>query len=167
MHVKIRRIVTAALMAALVCVATLIIRIPSPLKGYINLGDGFVLLSAWMLLPQYGFFAAAVGSALADVFAGYVLYAPATFFIKGSMALVAFALAKPMQSAKKRTLFQLFGGVLAETVMVFGYFAFEGVLYGFGAAALNLVANLVQAAAGLILGIVLVKLLERTKISLK
>ena len=167
MQIKIRRIVTAALMAALVCVATLIIRIPSPMKGYINLGDGIVLLAGWMLLPQYGFFAAAVGSALADVFAGYVLYAPATFFIKGIMALVAFALARPMQNAKKRIVFQLLGGVLAELVMVFGYFVFEGVLYGFGASALNLVANLVQAAAGLIVGILLVKLLERAKISLK
>ena len=167
MQIKIRRIVTAALMAALVCVATLIIRIPSPMKGYINLGDGIVLLAGWMLLPQYGFFAAAVGSALADVFAGYVLYAPATFFIKGIMALVAFALACPMQNAKKRIVFQLLGGVLAELVMVFGYFVFEGVLYGFGASALNLVANLVQAAAGLIVGILLVKLLERAKINLK
>ena len=167
MQIKIRRIVTAALMAALVCVATLIIRIPSPMKGYINLGDGIVLLAGWMLLPQYGFFAAAVGSALADVFAGYVLYAPATFFIKGIMALVAFALARPMQNAKKRIVFQLLGGVLAELVMVFGYFVFEGVLYGFGASALNLVANLVQAAAGLIVGILLVKLLERAKINLK
>jgi uncharacterized membrane protein len=167
MQIKIRRIVTAALMAALVCVATLIIRIPSPMKGYINLGDGIVLLAGWMLLPQYGFFAAAVGSALADVFAGYVLYAPATFFIKGIMALVAFALAHPMQNAKKRIVFQLLGGVLAELVMVFGYFVFEGVLYGFGASALNLVANFVQAAAGLIVGILLVKLLERAKINLK
>ena len=43
-----RRIVTAALMASLVCVATMIVKIPSPLKGYLNLGDCVVLLSGWL-----------------------------------------------------------------------------------------------------------------------
>ena len=34
-----QKIVIAALLAALTCVATMIIKIPSPLKGYLNLGD--------------------------------------------------------------------------------------------------------------------------------
>ena len=38
------RTVLTALFAALVCVATMFIRVPSPVSGYINLGDGFVLL---------------------------------------------------------------------------------------------------------------------------
>jgi len=41
-----------------VCVATMVIRVPSP-KGYVNLGDSFVVLAGWMLPPWYGFFAAA------------------------------------------------------------------------------------------------------------
>ena len=56
---KTRKIVTASMLAALCCVATMIIRIPSPLKGYMNLGDCVVLLSGWLLSPVYGFFAAA------------------------------------------------------------------------------------------------------------
>ena len=67
-----KRIVTASMLAALVCVATMIIKIPSPLKGYINLGDCVVLLSGWLLSPLYGFLAAGIGSALADVFSGYI-----------------------------------------------------------------------------------------------
>ena len=43
-----KKIVIAALLAALTCVATMIIKIPSPLKGYLNLGDCVVLLSGWM-----------------------------------------------------------------------------------------------------------------------
>ena len=39
---KVRRIVMAALLAALTCVATMIIKIPSPLQGYVNLGDWMV-----------------------------------------------------------------------------------------------------------------------------
>ena len=60
------------MLAALVCVATMVIKIPSPLNGYINLGDCIVLLSGWLLSPVYGFMAAGLGSALADLFAGYV-----------------------------------------------------------------------------------------------
>ena len=47
-------------MAALVYVATSIIQIPSPVNGYVNLGDCFVLLSGWLLGPWYG--AAAVSA---------------------------------------------------------------------------------------------------------
>ena len=44
--------------------------------------------------PVYAFVSAGLGSALADVFSGYLVYAPATFVIKGLMALVAFAFCK-------------------------------------------------------------------------
>lgn len=68
-----QKIVITSLLAALTCVATIIIKIPSPLKGYLNLGDCVVLLSGWTLLPVYGFLAAGLGSALADLFSGYVV----------------------------------------------------------------------------------------------
>ena len=67
-----QRIIFSSMLAALVCVATMVIKIPSPLNGYINLGDCIVLLSGWLLSPVYGFMAAGLGSALADLFAGYV-----------------------------------------------------------------------------------------------
>ena len=44
MKTKTQKIVSAAMLAALACVATMIIKIPSPLKGYFNLGDCVVLL---------------------------------------------------------------------------------------------------------------------------
>ena len=83
MKEKTRKLVTAALLAALTCVATMVIKIPSPLHGYLNLGDGVVLLAGWVLTPGYGFLAAGLGSALADLISGYLIYAPATFLIKG------------------------------------------------------------------------------------
>ena len=164
MHSKIQKLVISALMTALVCVATVVIRIPSPMKGYINLGDGIVLASGWLLSPGYGFLAAALGSALADVFAGYMIYAPATFLIKGAMTLVAAAFIKIMKNDRKTLPALLIGGALAEIVMMGGYFVFEGILYGFAASALNLPANLAQAIAGLAVGIVTAKLLERMRI---
>ena len=86
---KIRKLVLAALLAALVCVATMVVQIPSPMQGYVNLGDCFVLLSGWLLGPWYGFAAGGIGSMLADLFLGYAHYAPGTLVIKGLMALVA------------------------------------------------------------------------------
>ena len=166
MHSKTKRIVITALMAAMVCVATMIIKIPSPMKGYLNIGDCIVLLCGWLLAPGYGFVAAGLGSALADMFSGYLTYAPATFLIKGSMALIAFACFKLMNKRLGRLPSQIIGAVLAEIVMVFGYFVFEGFMYGFVPSAVNIPANAVQGAAGLILGIILVKVFERLKITL-
>ena len=64
---KVKKLVLSALMAALVYVATSIIQIPSPMSGYVNLGDCFVLLSGWLLGPWYGGAAAGIGSMLVDL----------------------------------------------------------------------------------------------------
>lgn len=153
------------MLTALVCVATMIIKIPSPLKGYLNLGDCVVLLCGWLLNPLYGFLAAGFGSALADVFSGYVMYAPATFIIKGLMAILAFYGFKMLHSKVGNLGARIIAGVVAEIVMVLGYFVFEGFLYGFGPSVVNIPANAVQGAAGLILGCVLVKVFEKSKIT--
>ena len=77
---KTLRIVLTALMAAMACVATMVIKIPIPATGgYINLGDSIVLLSGVVLGPVYGGLAAGLGSALADLRGGYGVFAPATF----------------------------------------------------------------------------------------
>ena len=125
------KIVISSLFAALICVATMLIKIPSPLKGYINLGDGIVLLAAWVLPLPYGLVAAGLGSALADLFSGYVVYAPATFAIKALMAVVAYSFYKLFAKKAKATVSRLFSGILSEFVMILGYFFFEGILYGF------------------------------------
>ena len=160
MHAKTKKIVIASLIAALTCVATMIIKIPSPLKGYLNLGDGIVLLAGWMLSPGYGFWAASLGSALADLFSGYVVYAPATFLIKGIMALIAFGSYAWMQKRMGTIPSRLVGGVLAEIVMIVGYFVFEGFLYGFAPSLVNIPANAIQGVAGIALGMVLIKFWE-------
>ncbi|MBQ8566985.1 MAG: ECF transporter S component [Clostridia bacterium] len=156
MSTKIRKIVFTALMASLICVATMIIKIPTPLHGYINLGDAIVLLAAWTLGPLYGCAAAGIGSALADLFSGYAMYAPATFVIKGLMALVAWAVYKKIKKTRS-TVFLCISAILAELLMVVGYYLFEGILYGFVPSLVNVPANLIQALGGIIFGIVLNK----------
>ena len=81
---KLRTLILAAMFAALTCVATMIIHIPSPIGGYFNLGDCMVLLSAFVLGPVWGTAAGGIGSALADVICGYFVYAPGT---RGGLAL--------------------------------------------------------------------------------
>ena len=159
-----QRIVMAALLAALTCVATMMIRIPSPLKGYLNLGDGVVLFAGWMLNPLYGFLAAGLGSALADLFSGYVIYAPATFVIKGLMALVAYYGFKLLHKKIGNLPSRIITGIVAEAVMILGYFVFEGFLYGFGPSVVNIPANGVQGIVGLLLGCILVKAFEKSKL---
>ena len=167
MNTRTKKIVMAAMLAALACVATMIIKIPSPLKGYLNLGDCIVLVAGWMLSPMYGFLAAGLGSALADLFSGYVTYAPATFVIKGLMALIAFYGYKLLHNKIGNLLSRIITGILAEIMMILGYFAFEGFLYGFVPSLVNIPANGVQGIAGLIIGVILIKIFEKTKITLE
>lgn len=164
MNTKTKKLVISALMAALTCVATMIIKIPSPLKGYLNLGDCIVLVSGWMLSPVYGFLAAGIGSALADVISGYMTYVPATFVIKGLMAVIAFYGFKLLHKKSGNLPARIVSGVVAEVVMVLGYFVFEGFLYGFVPSAVNIPANSVQGIAGLVIGVALMKVFEKNKI---
>ena len=166
MNTQTKKVVMAALMAALACVATMIIKIPSPLKGYINLGDCIVLVAGWMLSPTYGFLAAGLGSALADMFSGYVTYAPATFVIKGLMAIIAFYGFKLLHKKIGNLPSRIISGVAAEIMMILGYFVFEGFLYGFVPSMVNIPANGVQGIAGLIIGIVPIQVIKKSKITL-
>lgn len=164
MKTKTQKIVIAAMLAALTCIATMIIKIPSPLKGYLNLGDCVVLLSGWLLSPLYGFLAAGLGSGLTDLISGYGVYVPATFIIKGVMAIAAYFGFRFLQNKVTNISARIVSGIVAELIMVFGYYVFEGFLYGFGASLVNIPANAVQGVAGLIIGTILVKIFEKSKI---
>ena len=141
MQRKARIIAITGVLAALTCAATMVVRVPSPSGGYMNLGDTLVLLSAWLLGPWYGAAAAGIGSALADLI-GYPLYAPATLLIKGGMAIIAGLLRK----GKGRLLPTL----PAEALMIVGYWVFDGMLTGsLMGAAVGIPSNLMQAAFGI------------------
>ena len=164
MNTQTKRIVTAALMAALTCLATMVIRIPSPLNGYLNLGDGIVLCAGFLLSPPYAFLSAAIGSALADVFSGYVLYAPATFLIKGIMALIACYGFRLLSKAWHAVPSRIVVGVVAELVMILGYWVFEGFLYGFLPSLANIPANAVQGVAGIVTATLLAGVAKSSKV---
>ena len=156
---KIRTMVTAAVLAALSCVATMVVQIPSPMNGYVNLGDCFVLLSGWLLGPWWGAAAGGIGSMLADLLLGYGHYAPGTLVIKGLMALVG---ALVFKALGKKSAAALVSGVVSEVIMVVGYFGYAGLLLGKGiGAAASIPGNLVQGAVGLVAGFLLLQVARR------
>lgn len=152
------KLVLAALMAALACVATMVIRIPIPAtNGYVNLGDAFVILSGVVLGPLYGGLAAGIGSALADLLAGYVGYAIATFIIKGIMGVLVGFMVK-----KGSALNVIIAGILAETIMVGGYFLAEALFMGYGLGAIGgVLGNIMQGIAGVVISALLLPILKK------
>ena len=162
---KIRKLVISALMAALTCIATMVVQIPSPMNGYVNLGDCFVLLSGWLLGPWYGGAAAGIGSMLTDLLSGYGYYAPGTFFIKGLDALAATLIFRAMGRTSAAA---LVSGVVGEIIMVAGYFGYAALLMGEGiGAAASIPGNLVQGVVGLLIGFLLLKMVKKTRIAEK
>ncbi len=115
---NVKKTVFSALFAALICVATMLLKIPIPAFGYIHPGDGLVLLAGIFLGPMWGGLAAGFGSALADLISGYGIYVPATFFIKWGCAAAASFLIKVLPQ-KKNTV-TVITGVLSEIIMVVG-----------------------------------------------
>lgn len=150
------RLVYTALFTALTTVATLVIQVPSPMSGYVNLGDAMVLLSAWILGPVYGTAAAGIGSMLADLLSGYAYYAPGTLVIKCLMAFVAAQVFLVLKDKVKGKHFaKVVSGLLAEIIMVVGYFGYAGLILGNGlSAALSIPGNLVQGGFGIVVSIV-------------
>lgn len=149
---RILKITTTAVMMALTCVLTMAVSIPTPTKGYLNLGDCAVLLSGWLLGPVFGPVAGGVGAALADLFTGYPVYVPGTLVIKAAMAFIAsLAPCRFFENGKKHPgIGFIAAAVLAEAVMAAGYWLYEAVVIGegFAAAFTGVSGNVLQGIAG-------------------
>ena len=156
---KIHKLVLAALFAALCTIMTMVIQVPSPVQGYFN-------LAAWVLGPLYGGAAAGVGSMLADLLTGYAHYAPGTFAVKLAMAVAAGLLFRRLQRRRtpRLALSQAVSGMVAETIMVAGYFGYACLWLGKGlAAAASVPGNVVQGTFGLIAAGAVYAILDRSR----
>lgn len=152
------RIALSGMMAALIFVATYFVKLPMAMtNGYVHLGDGFILLAAsmlgWAAVP-----AAAVGSMLADLMAGYAMYLLPTFLIKGAVAAVAVLALKT-----KHEWLKVLGLVAAEAVMVGEYFLAEWLVLGYGlaAATASVLGNTMQGLSGVVIGLLLIPMTRR------
>ena len=160
MNNNLKILILAALFAALSCVATMSIRIPTPgTSGYIHPGDAIVILSGVILGPVWGFLAGGIGSALSDLIGGYFIYVPITFVIKGLVALAAGLLYQKVgKNQKSRYIAVILGGVADIILVAGGYFVCEFFIYGAGAAA-SIPANIIQGVGGLVISCILYPIL--------
>ena len=160
--INVKQLTLCGVLAALVFVLTYFPKVPVPVTGgYVHLGDGAIFLAA-LLLGPLGIPAAAIGSGLADLIGGYMLYVIPTVIIKGLVALVGWKLYKKGSWASAVVAF-----VLAEAVMVLGYFIFECFTSGAPAAAAAILPNVVQGVAGVVLGLICVAVTPRMEKMMK
>lgn len=164
MSKRIKICVVSAMLAALTCIATMIIKVPTiGTNGYVNIGDTIVLISAWLIGFPYGAIAAGIGSGLADLLAGYPSYVPGTVVIKFGMAAVCVLVYNIITKViKNKLIAHIVSGIAAEAVMVVGYFLYEATLLGYGiGAAASIPSNIVQGVTCLVLGVLLISALKK------
>lgn len=145
------RVAVLAVLTAVTAVFTYLIRIPiAPTRGYLNLGDVAIYFTAFTFGPVSALVAGGLGTALADLLAGYAQWAPISLFVHGLQGLVAGLLASV--SVRRRWgafepawLLALAGGMV---VMCAGYLAAGAVMVGFGAALAELPGNVLQNVVG-------------------
>ncbi|MFW9830563.1 MAG: ECF transporter S component [Candidatus Thorarchaeota archaeon] len=122
-----------ALMTALITVLTSAFQIYVPLtQGYFNFGEIGVYVTAILFGPIIGGVAGGIGSMLADLATGFVLYAPATLVIKGLEGFVvgylSFAFRDRFAPKQLKYLGLGLGLGLAACLLVIGVFRFSGEL---------------------------------------
>lgn len=160
MRNSIRKLTYSAVLAAVVFLVTFLTRIPVPFPGtssaYIHLGDTVIFITAYLLGGPIAAAVAAVGSGLADLAAGAVIYIPATFVIKGLMGLCAGALMRVRGMA-----FYALAAVAGGAIMTAGYFLYELLLFGFAYAVPALPYNLIQWGGSLVIALALFPALRR------
>ncbi len=162
------KMVLTAMMMCMVIVMTMVIRVPVPAtQGYVHLGDCMIFFSVLLLGWKWGAVAAGVGSAMADMFAGYVQYIPVTFVVKGLMAVVMglfidFAVKRGYEGIKFKIM-EIVSMVLAGFFMVLGYYIAEGFMVGnFVAPLASVPMNIVQFVTGVVLATVMAYALYKT-----
>jgi len=155
-----RELAASAVMAALVCVTTLLIQIPIPAtKGFFNVGDAMVMVSALTFGPIVGFFAGGLGSSLADFIGGWYVWIPFTLVIKGIEGFLTGAVI--VLDDKQGTRHLILAWFIGGLEMVAGYFIVQYYMYGFSAALVEAPANIVQMAVSGIIGIPLAAALKQ------
>jgi uncharacterized membrane protein len=146
-----------AVMTALVMLGVLIHIAPTPVGGYIHLGDILIYFAAFAFGPIVGGAAGGLGAALSDILSGYAAFSPISLIVHGLQGYVAGRIAHGTTSPVR-----LIGALLAGTVIVIvGYFVGEVLFFGYlqptpesagtlaiGPAAAEIPWNIVQEVIG-------------------
>lgn len=146
---NLRRFVLLAVAASLVLVATAFLKVPTP-TGYVHLGDGVIYGAALAFGSSFGAVSGALGSTLADILGGYLVWAPWTFAIKG---IAGWIVGKMGHGRPKKT--QLLSMVIAGIWTIAGYAAGTAALYSPAAILPEILGNIVQVGSGVAIGMAL------------
>ena len=130
-------IVLAAIMAALVCVATMFFIIPIPATtGYFNVGEAIIYIAAILFGPLIGGFAGGVGAAIADIAVGWGIFAPGTLVIKFLegfvIGLIVYKAHLMNWEGWKKISMTIIAVIIGGLIMVAGYWTYEAYILGQG-----------------------------------
>lgn len=148
------RISLVAIMTAVVAVFTMVIRIPSPIGGYISLCDAAVSFAAYAFGPFTGLIAGGLGAAFADLIGGFPQWALISFIVHGIEALLMGLIVRKDSTSIP----MLIIAALIAVIVVSGGYLLLTTLFGltvFSEAILEVPGNIAQSAVGAVLGLVL------------
>lgn len=150
---KTKNVVITSLMAAIIFVATYIIRIPNPATGgYSHLGDCMIFLAVILLGRKNGSLAAGIGGALSDFLAGAPIWILPTLIIKYIMAFIMGTIVKSNPESKK---LQLTGAVTGGIFQIIAYTFVKIVLISKEAAILSIPNVTLQTVFGIVVFMVI------------
>lgn len=169
---KTSKIVLNGLMISMVFLATYFTKIPIPgSQGYFNIGDVMIMLSASFGGPLAGVLAGSLGSALADVAAGYYIYVPVTFIVKGLEGLAAGMVFRKLSKHLNANAARSFAFLIAAAIMITGYFISEYYIlslfdknFGLTAAVAGIFTNIPQGGISVVIALITAPLLEKSKL---
>jgi uncharacterized membrane protein len=145
---RVRDIALVTVMAAVVCTLTFVVKVPIPATGgYFHLGDVAANFAALAFGPWLGFLIAGGGMAIADLLAGYAIFAPGTLFVHGFQAVVVGLIGR-----NRKPWVMFVAAVAGGLVVVAGYFIYEWLILRMGVlpAAQEIPANILQVTSGLV-----------------
>lgn len=159
----IKDMVYTSLLAALICVATFIIKVPTVVtNGYTHLGDGFIFIAVILLGKKNGAWAGAIGASLADIIGGYSFYALPTFIIKFVMGYIMGTLIEKLPNMKHR---RIIGSAMGSLWQIFAYYIVGSLMVGnFITTLAEIPANTIQSVAGIIVAVAFIGVFRHTPI---
>lgn len=162
-------LVLTSILIALVFVATVFLNIKLPITangGLIHLGTAMLFLASILFGPKKGAIAGAVGMAIFDLMAGWVLWAPFTLVTRGLQGYLVGKLAWSKDRQGNSFAVNLLATLLSVPIMLVGYYLCEWILYGNAITPFaSIPGNLVQNAVGIAISLPLSAILKKMNIA--
>lgn len=150
-------LVITSMLIALVFVATLLLNIKLPITangGLVHLGTAMLFIISILFGPKKGAIAGAIGMGLFDLFSGWTLWAPFSFFTRGLQGYLVGKIAWSKGRNGARGGINLVAMIFSIPFMLGGYYICESVLYAnWIAPALSIPGNIVQNIVGIIVAL--------------